>query len=188
MQVNANPFPFLSFPSQRGTLSGTRSGRKTVDSTLQAPSAPLPAPAAAGSESNAVQRHTVAVAAGHGRSAKKSRSLGGAKPANRDRCNRTALGSGSTPNPTRRRKPRGAARRGVSSPCSPSSQPCAPRKPPPPAPRRLSPNPIGGAKFSEKSRGAPDPGAPYIARHMRSASPVAAGLSPPRARTHLPPL
>ena len=190
MQVTANPFPFLSFPSQRGTLSGTRSGRKTVDSTLQAPSAPLPAPAAAGSESNAV--HGSITAASHGRRRSRSRPIGQEKQKPRRgqageqgqmQPNRTRLGLHPKPN-----KEEETARRGVSSPCSPSSQPCAPRKPPPPAPRRLSPNPIGGAKFSEKSRGAPDPGAPYIARHMRSASPVAAGLSPPRARTHLPPL
>ena len=114
MQVTANPFPFLSFPSQRGTLSGTRSGRKTVDSTLQAPSAPLPAPAAAGSESNAV--HGSITAASHGRRRSRSRPIGQEKQKPRRgqageqgqmQPNRTRLGL--HPKPKRSRKPRGAA-------------------------------------------------------------------------------
>ena len=118
MQVNANPFPFLSFPSQRGTLSGTRSGRKTVDSTLQAPSAPLPAPAAAGSESNAV--HGSITAASHGRRRSRSRPIGQEKQKPRRgqageqgqmQPNRTRLGLHPKPN-----KEEETARRGVASP------------------------------------------------------------------------
>jgi len=118
VQVTANPFPFLSFPSQRGTLSGTRSGRKTVDSTLQAPSAPLPAPAAAGSESNAV--HGSITAASHGRRRSRSRPIGQEKQKPRRgqageqgqmQPNRTRLGLDPKPNKEEETARRGAARR-----------------------------------------------------------------------------
>jgi hypothetical protein len=167
--------------------------RKTAALTLSGPIVSPRPPAATGSESDALHGSRSATSrgrhrAGRDRSARKQKPVG-SKPANRNRgCPATEPHSTrlepKAPQPQQQEE---TARRGACFPCSPSFAASLlllslARLPPP------SPNPIGEAKFSEKSRGAPDPSAPYIARHMQSANPVAAGLSPLRAHTHLPPL